>query len=108
VVDVLRVAEAVAGYAAGQVGNGLGPGGARCAALEAAEELAEVAVRLRRLARLERPGGRERRDLAVELEGRGWTRQEIAGWLGVSDQSVRRYLRAGPAGGPGNATAGDS
>jgi hypothetical protein len=40
VVDLLRIAEGIAGYAARQVGNGTGPEAARRAALEAAADAA--------------------------------------------------------------------
>ena len=50
-VDTLRVAEGIAGYAARSLGNGLEPGAARRAALEAAADLERAAAALRRLAR---------------------------------------------------------
>ena len=50
----LRLAEAVSGYAAGQVANGIGPGGGAAVVWEAAAELDRSAVALRRLARLGR------------------------------------------------------
>jgi hypothetical protein len=52
VVTTLRVAGAVASYAAEQIGNGLGPAEARRAAVEAAVELVAVADVLRRAVRL--------------------------------------------------------
>lgn len=104
-VDVLRVAESLAGYAAGRVGNGLGPAEARLAAVEAASELAEVASVLRRLARL---SASERSALVGRLTALGLSRVEVARRLGVSERTVYRVLRSGPAGEPGNSTAGDS
>ena len=104
-VDVLRVAEAVAGYAGRAVGDGLGPAGARLAAVEAAGELAEVAAVLRRLARL---SASERRLLVHRLTGLGLSRVEVARRAGCSERTVYRWLRPGPAGEPGDATAGDS
>jgi DNA-directed RNA polymerase specialized sigma24 family protein len=92
-VDVLRVAEAMAGYAAGQVGNGLAPAGARLAAVEAAGELAEVASALRRLARLSTS---ERSALVRHLTALGFSRVEVARRAGVSERTVYRCLRPGP------------
>jgi DNA-binding NarL/FixJ family response regulator len=100
-VDVLRVAEAVAAYARRQVGNGLAPAEARLAAVEVASELAEVAAALRRLARL---SASERRLLVHRLTGLGLSRVQVARRLGCSERTVYRCL--GP--GPGNSTAGDS
>ena len=73
-VATLRLAEAVARYAADQMANGLAPGEARAAAIDAAGELAELAALLRKLTRL---GPAERRELALELRRAG---------LGVSDR----------------------
>jgi DNA-binding NarL/FixJ family response regulator len=89
-VTALRLAAAAAGYAAGQVSDGLSPAEARCALVEAAEALAEVALRLRRLAGVSGPG---RREAAVEMTGLGIPRREIASRLGVSEKAVRDYLR---------------
>jgi Homeodomain-like domain len=89
-VAVLRLAEATAGYAAGQVGNGLGPEQARQAALDAAGELADMAATLRRLAR---PGPGDRRALAVELAADGLSQREIADRLGLSLRAVWGYLQ---------------
>ena len=50
----------VAGYAAGQVADGLGPVEAQCATWQAAEELTEIVMRLRRLAQVDRAGRRGR------------------------------------------------
>jgi DNA-binding NarL/FixJ family response regulator len=91
VVDLLRVAEGVAGYAARQVGNGLSPDEARAAVLEAAGELEAAAASLRRAAR---PDHSARwRALALELAAAGWSRDEIAERLGVTGETARRYLR---------------
>ncbi len=95
VVDLLRIAEGIAGYAAREVGNGLGPDEARRAALEAAAELELAASRLRRLARPD--DSAQRRAVAVELAAAGWPREAIAERLGVTGETARRYLRARPA-----------
>jgi DNA-binding NarL/FixJ family response regulator len=99
-VDVLRLAASTAGYAAEQIGNGLGPEQARRAAAEAAAELEATAAALRRLARrAAQPGAAERRELAVRLSASGLTPQEIAGRIGVRRQTVSGYLaRRRPAG----------
>ena len=89
-VATLRLAEAVARYAADQVANGLAPKEARAAAIDAAGELAELAALLRKLTRL---GPAERRELALELGGLGWDKQRIAVRLGLSDRTVRYYFR---------------
>jgi DNA-directed RNA polymerase specialized sigma24 family protein len=86
---MLRVGEAVCGYAASQLADGLGPEEARVAAVEAAGELAALAAQLMRLTRL-RPA--DRRVLAVQLVGLGMSRREVADRLGVSDRAVRGYL----------------
>jgi hypothetical protein len=92
-VTMLRVAEAMCGYAASQLADGLGPEEARAAAIEAAGELAALAAQLRRLTRL-RPA--DRRVLAAQLTALGLSRREVAGRLGVTDRAVRGYLgRAG-------------
>ena len=91
---MLRLAESLAGYAAGQVANGLAPGQAREAVIEAAAELELAAAALRRLARL---GPAERRGRARVLHAQGMTRTEIARRLGVSDRAVWYYIRAGRA-----------
>jgi DNA-binding CsgD family transcriptional regulator len=88
-VAALRLAEQMCGYAAGQLGNGLGPDEARAAALEAAAELAELASVLRRLTRLS-PAERRRR--AVQLAGLGMPKREVAIRLGVSERAVWYYL----------------
>ena len=58
---MLTITEAIAAYAAGRVGNGLGPEQARQAVADAAAELEAAAAALRRLARPStgstRPGG---------------------------------------------------
>ena len=88
--DVLRLAALAAGYAAGQVSDGLSPVEAQCAVRQAAEALAEVVVELRRLAPLE-PG--ERREAAAEMAGMGIPRREIASRLGLTERTVGKYLR---------------
>ena len=88
--DALRIAEAVAGYAARQVGNGLAPEEARRAVLEAAAELELMAVELRQLARLDGP---ERRALARQLAGLGMGTKRIAATVGVSETTARHYVK---------------
>jgi hypothetical protein len=88
--DTLRIAEAVAGYAARQVGNGLAPEEARRAVLEAAAELELMAAELRALARLD---GRERRALARQLAGFGMGTKRIAATVGVSERTARNYVK---------------
>ena len=90
-VDVLRIAEAVAGYAAKSVGNGLEPEAARLAVIDAAAELELAASRLRRLARPD--DSAPRRAEALELAADGLSRRQIAERLGVSGETARRYLR---------------
>ncbi len=76
VVDLLRIAEGIAGYAARSVGNGLEPEAARRAALEAAGDLEAAAASLRRLAR-PGPGSAGRQDEAARRARRpsSWPRQ---------------------------------
>jgi len=88
--DTLRIAEAVAGYAARQVGNGLAPEEARRAVVEAAAELELMAVELRRLARLDGP---ERMALARQLSELGVGTKRIAATVGVSESAVRHYVK---------------
>jgi len=90
-VGELRIAEAVAGYTAGRVGNGLGPEEARQAVAEAASALHLIAAGLARLAR---PDVAERRELAAELSAAGLRTREVAAVVGVSPRTVRGYLRA--------------
>ena len=90
---MLRIAEAMCGYAASQLAVGLGPAEARAVAAEAAGELAALAVRLRRLAGL---GPGDRRVLARDLTALGWPRQAVADWLGVTDETVRDYYLRSP------------
>lgn len=85
----LRVASAVAAYAAEQVSNGLSAAEARRATVDAAAELAEIAVSLRRLARLRTA---ERRSQAALLAAAGVSRREVAVRVGVSESSVWKYL----------------
>ena len=89
---VLRIAEATCRYAASQLGNGIDPAEARETAAFVAGELAVVAEALRRLTRL---GPAERRVLARQLVGLGWSKQAVAVRLGVSDRTVRGYFRPG-------------
>lgn len=88
---MLRVAEATAGYAAGQVADGLSPSEAARAALDAADELELMAVQLRRMAR-PRLGPAERRALAAELVAAGLTQRQAAARIGVSPRRVWDYL----------------
>jgi hypothetical protein len=88
-VEELRLAEAVSGYAAGQVANGLAPEEARRAVVEAAAELELIAIGLRRLARL---GVEERRALARMLHDCGLTQQRVAVLVGVSERTARYYV----------------
>ena len=100
---MLRLGEMMCGYAAAQLGDGLPPEQARLAAVEVASELAEVAAALRRLARL---SASERRALVGQLTGLGLSRVEVARRLGVSERTVYRCLRSGPAGEPGQFNGG--
>ena len=93
--DVLRLAAGCAGYAAGQVGDGLGPAEADAAVRQAAEALAAVVLELRVLAPLE-PG--EVREAVAEMAGLGIPRAEISRRLGLSQKAVRVYLRRGSPG----------
>jgi hypothetical protein len=88
-VRMLQIAECGCRYAAGQLGNGLGPEQARELAMEMAAELTAVAEGLRRLTRM---GPRERRVLAVKLHSLGVPPKRIAQQLGVCDRTVRNYL----------------
>ena len=96
VVDLLRIAEGIAGYSAREIGNGLSPESARRAALEAAADLERAAAALRRLARpdpVADPASARRRAAALELDAAGWSRRDIAEQLGVTAETARRYLR---------------
>jgi hypothetical protein len=88
--EVLRVVAAISGYASAQLGNGLGPEEARQAVAEVAGELAVVAGRLRRLARVP---ARERAAQARLLAGLGVGTQEIADRLGVCAHTAWNYQR---------------
>jgi hypothetical protein len=104
-VTALQIAGKTCEYAASQLGNGLGPEEARRAAVFVAGELELTAAALRRLTRLSGP---ERRGLAVQLAGLGWSKHQIAVRLGVSDSAVRGWLRSRSR--PrslGDSTAGD-
>ena len=89
---MLRLAAAVAGYAAGQVGNGLGPVEAQCATWQAAEELTVIVAHCGGWARWTRLGGGT---WPGDLAGAGVPRREIADRLGVTLSTVRGYLRGG-------------
>ena len=93
VVTVLRITECTCGYAASRIGNGASPEEAVATALFVAEELAEVATALRRLAR---PDPAARRALAVALAARGTPIGEVAELVGVTRKTARAYL-CGPA-----------
>ena len=93
VVDLLRIAEGIAGYAARSVGNGLEPGAARRAALEAAGDLEAAASALRRLAGpdpVADPDAGARWELAAELAAAGWSPPRIAVRVGVTGGDPRR------------------
>ena len=89
----LRLAESMCAYAADQIGNGLTPEQARDAALETAGELVAVAAVVRRAAWTTTA---DRRRLAAMMAGRGLPTGQIAARLGVSDWTVRSYLRGRP------------
>ena len=122
VVDLLRIAEGIAGYAAREVGNGLGPDEARRAALEAAGDLEAAAASLRRLARPDpvadsaarrddrgasarravalelagrprSPDTGARRELAAELAAAGVPTGQVAARVGVHPSTVRKWRR---------------
>ena len=88
--ELLRLTEAMAGYSAAQLSNGLTPEQARRAVIDMAAELAAAAVALRRLARLP---ARQRATLAVAWAGLGMGTHEIAVRLGVSDHTAWNYQR---------------
>ena len=87
---MLTITAAIAAYAAGRVGDGLGPVEARRAVADAAAELEAAAASLRRLARLTSPA--DRRALAAELGGDGMSQRQIARTLGVSRRRAWDYL----------------
>ena len=91
---MLRLAEAAAGYAAGQVSNGLDPQAARQVTADAASELVALARVLRRLARLSPADRRreQRAELARKLRGEGLPVRVIAARLGVTHPTVLRDL----------------
>jgi len=99
-VTMLQISEATCRYAASALANGTGPDEARQTALFVAGELEQVAAGLRRLTRLPGP---ERRVLAVQLHGFGWTTKRIAAQLGVTPRCVRYYLAGRVC--PGRTTA---
>jgi hypothetical protein len=89
-ITALRVGEAACSYAAGQLGNELGPDEARAAAMEAAAELVAVAEVLRRSVR---PTRFERQWMARQWHARGrLSARQVADRLGVSERTVWRYL----------------
>jgi DNA-directed RNA polymerase specialized sigma24 family protein len=88
-VALLRLIADLAAYGAAQVGNGLAPGDARAAVGELAGELADAAVRLRRMAR---PGPAERQLVARLMFGRGLSGAQVAARIGVSEKTAYRYL----------------
>jgi DNA-binding CsgD family transcriptional regulator len=89
-VNALAIGECACRYAASQLANGLDPDGARELVLEMAGELTAVAAVLRRAAWLTVD---QRRAQAILMAGRGMPTQQIADRLGVSDVTVRKYLR---------------
>ena len=91
-VDTLKIASAIADYAASAIGDGLSPEAARRATLDAAGELEITATSLRRLV-LGRLSPAERRALAVALAADGLTVRQIAARLGRSERQVQDYLR---------------
>jgi hypothetical protein len=89
-VRALRLGEATCAYTAQELGNGLDPGAARRAAMEAAAELAEVAEVLRRSVR---PTRFEREWMARQWMDLGFlSARQVADRLGVSERTVWRYL----------------
>ena len=106
VVDLLRIAEGVAGYAARSLGNGLEPGAARRAALEAAGDLEAAASALRRLARPTRGAGYRGAAGAGRRAGRGGLpAAQVAVRVGVHPSTVRKWRRRA-AGLPRSVTRG--
>ena len=91
-VDTLKIASAIADYAASAIGDGLSPEAARRATLDAAGELEITAASLRRLV-LGRLSPAERRALAVGLAADGLTVRQIAAQVGRSERQVQDYLR---------------
>lgn len=91
-VRILKLAEETCGYAALQLGNGLGPDEARAACLEMAGGLTALAGSLRKAPRL-RP--EQRRAAARLLAGKGWPVRRVAEQLGVCERTARYYLAAG-------------
>ena len=93
-VALLRLVVDLAAYGAAQVGNGLAPAEARAAVGELAGELAEAAIRLRRMSR---PGPAERRMIVRLLFAQGMSGAQVAARVGLSEKSCYRY-RAQPSG----------
>ena len=88
----------------GRSGTGSSPEAARRAALEAAGDLERAAAALRRLARpnpvadpARQDEAARRRAVALELSAAGWPARAIAERVGVTPETVRRYVRARPA-----------
>ena len=92
-VNALNIGACACRYASTQLANGLNAAEARELAAEIASELVAVASILRRVAW--RDVG-ERRVMAVQLAALGLPTKAIADRLGVSDRSVRNYLRGRP------------
>ena len=99
-IRALRFIESGAGYAAGQLANGLTPEQAQEAVLEMAAELSRTAEHLGGLAGESRLPDVDRRALATWLSGLGVPRREIAGRLGVPVGVVKNYLRQPPVKAP--------
>jgi DNA-binding NarL/FixJ family response regulator len=95
-VRALQIGECTCRYAASQLANGIGPAEAQDLVLEMAAELTAVVAIMRRAAWLSTA---DRRALAVRLRGLGLPTKQIADRLGVSDRSVREYVRRPPDGG---------
>jgi DNA-directed RNA polymerase specialized sigma24 family protein len=91
-VALLHLVADLAGYAAGQVGNGLPPSSALAAVREVAAELDAAATRLRRIAR---PGPAERRMVVGLLLGQGLSGAQVAARVGLSERTVTRYRALG-------------
>ena len=89
-VNLLRITACACDYASERLSNGASPAEAAETVVFVSGEMAEVAEALRRLA-LVSPA--ERRVRAVQLAQLGMSREEIAARLGVSERSVRSYLK---------------
>jgi hypothetical protein len=97
--EALRLAAAMAGYAARQVADGWSPSEATRAALDAADAMEATAVKLRRLTGRLSPAEcralptAARRELAAQLVAEGLTQRQAAARLGVSPRRLWDYLR---------------